>query len=55
MLDTQRRLKIQGSFAFIEYRFLREVHLLHPLNDNFARKYLILCLTPLNQGNPERS
>jgi len=28
MIDAQRRRKIQGSFAFIEHRFIREGHLL---------------------------
>jgi hypothetical protein len=48
MLDTQRRRKIQGSFAFIEHRFLREGHLLRLSKDEILLYFFFALVSDHN-------
>jgi hypothetical protein len=49
MIDGQRRRKIQGSFAFIEHRFIREGHLLR-LSKNEILLYFFFALVSDSNG-----
>lgn len=49
IIDAQRRRKIQGSFAFIEHRFMREGHLLR-LSKNEILLYFFFALVSDSNG-----
>ena len=49
IIDVQRRRKIQGSFAFIEHRFIREGHLLR-LSKNEILLYFFFALVSDSNG-----
>ena len=49
MIDGQRRRKIQGSFAFIEHRFIREGHLSR-LSKNEILLYFFFALVSDSNG-----
>jgi hypothetical protein len=49
VIDVQRQRKIQGSFAFIEHRFLREGHLLR-LSRNEILLYFFFALVSDKNG-----
>jgi len=49
LIDVQRRRKIQGSFAFIEHRFIREGHLLR-LSKNEILLYFFFALVSDSNG-----
>ena len=48
MIDRQRRRKIQGSFAFIEHRFMREGHLLRLSKDEILLYFFFALVSDSN-------
>ena len=48
MIDAQRRRKIQGSFAFIEHRFMREGHLLRLSKDEILLYFFFALVSDSN-------